>query len=331
MEYKTYSRKDLLEEVLLRENIRKVLGTVLEERRQKEQKTWYLRELIKDLLLEADTEVAPHESTGINVLEDLLKKIVPQVEQDFKTLTTSKEQRDSFRAHILNATENSIAPMSALRDEGEGEGELEDLDALQEADPNDAHEVASDLPTPSTGDQYGRGEYPFGRPPATPQGNFELEEDIEVSVGASDGEEERDIGDIASLDDDEKMIDIGNVGGPQSDDESFEGLAGQDDTGRNIANMSFKKIEKSIVDSYQLLGDTKDQDLFRDYLLTNLKLYFDKFEDELGAGAETEPTNDEYQKEKEKAPETEEPGAEEPEGGEEGEEEGEEGELELEL
>jgi hypothetical protein len=37
--------------------------------------------------------------------------------------------------------------------------------------------------------------------------------------------------------------------------------------------------------------------LFYDYLLTNLKLYFDKFEGEL-AGSEAEPTTDEYEAEK---------------------------------
>ena len=80
---------------------------------------------------------------------------------------------------------------------------------------------------------------------------------------------------------------------------------------------SFQKIEKSIQDSYALLGDEKDQELFRDYLLTNLKLYFDKFEDELGQGGLDEPTTPEYEEEKEKAKETEAAGGEDtPEGGE---------------
>ena len=42
-------------------------------------------------------------STGINVLEDLLKKIIPQIEDDYKLLTTSEEQRESYRSHIIDA------------------------------------------------------------------------------------------------------------------------------------------------------------------------------------------------------------------------------------
>ena len=46
-----------------------------------------------------------------------------------------------------------------------------------------------------------------------------------------------------------------------------------------------------------MLADKKDQDLFYDYLITNMLLYFDKFEDEL---QETLPdvTTPEYEKAK---------------------------------
>ena len=204
----------------------------------------------------------------------MLKKIVPQIEGDYKTLTTSKEQRDSFRAHVLNATENAIAPVSATPDR-EGESDEEEIEPIEE---------------------------------------------IEITVGSEDSEEEVDAGDITSFDDDEKLIDIGNMGGQQNDG-GFQELEGQEATGRNVANMSFQKIEKSIQDSYALLGDEKDQELFRDYLLTNLKLYFDKFEDELGQGGLDEPTTPEYEEEKGKAKDTEEAGGDEtPEGGDDSEE-----------
>ena len=47
-----------------------------------------------------------------------------------------------------------------------------------------------------------------------------------------------------------------------------------------------------------LIANEEDRALFYDYLLTNLKLYFDKFEDEL-AGNLQEPTTPEYEKAKE--------------------------------
>ena len=53
------------------------------------------------------------------------------------------------------------------------------------------------------------------------------------------------------------------------------------------------KIETAIIDSYELLSDPEDQELFYDYLIANLKLYFNKFEDELFGSVE-EPSNQAY-------------------------------------
>ena len=61
-----------------------------------------------------------------------------------------------------------------------------------------------------------------------------------------------------------------------------------------MAYNAFKKIESSVIDAYELLSNTEDQELFYDYLIANLKLYFDKFEDELSTQVE-EPTNQAYQ------------------------------------
>ena len=41
------------------------------------------------------------------------------------------------------------------------------------------------------------------------------------------------------------------------------------------------------------MSDPEDQELFYDYLIANLKLYFDKFEGELSGDVE-EPTNQAY-------------------------------------
>jgi hypothetical protein len=60
-----------------------------------------------------------------------------------------------------------------------------------------------------------------------------------------------------------------------------------------MAYSSFKKIERNILDSYELLSNDEDRELFYDYLITNLKLYFDKFEDELASNLD-EPTTPEY-------------------------------------
>ena len=62
-----------------------------------------------------------------------------------------------------------------------------------------------------------------------------------------------------------------------------------------MAFTSFKKIQQYILDSYDLLRDPADKKVFVDYLITNLKLYMDKFEDELQTSVE-EPTTPEYEK-----------------------------------
>ena len=62
-----------------------------------------------------------------------------------------------------------------------------------------------------------------------------------------------------------------------------------------MAKKTFDNIEKNIVETYDILNDPSDQDVFREYLITNLKLYFDKFEKELGNV--TEPTTPEYEQE----------------------------------
>ena len=246
-------RNELIEEYKLRVEIRKAISKIHESAvREKEQES-KLRNIIRSLLESVDK--TPHSSTGINVLEDLLKKIVPQLEQEYKKLTTDEAQRDSFRTHIVNAVQNALAPTKASHEAESDEEKERAIDIYQEAEGDD--------------------------------------EEIEMSVG-DDAEE--------SSPDDEAFIDIDGESGSDDDDELSDeeefGLgADGDETGRNMAFRAFERVEKSIVDAYGLLSADEDRELFYDYLLTNLKLYFDKFEDEL-ANVLPEPTTPEYEDEK---------------------------------
>jgi hypothetical protein len=114
------------QENILRKSIRHAIKTVKGKRQAEDKK---LRGVIRELLdfemkalneaATPDNDPAPHRSTGINVLEDLLKKIVPVLEDDYKLLTTNDEQRRSFRAHIVNAVIGSLTPVEANNDAGE--------------------------------------------------------------------------------------------------------------------------------------------------------------------------------------------------------------------
>ena len=243
------SRSQFIEEIKLRGVLREMIVSVKREKFLQEQKQkkeiLELRGLLRKLIKEAkkDIEDTPHSSTAINILEDLLKQILPNLETEYKTLTTKKEQRDSFRAHVVNAVSTLL--------------ETEDINKI--------------------GGTLATGEI-------TNLEEEDIEEDIDIKVS-----------DVDALEDD-KFIDIeGEEEIPEEEIDTF-GLEGQDETGRALAQEAFNNIEKNIAETYAILHDDEDEKLFEDYLITNLKLYFDKWEKELGAV--TEPTTDEYETEK---------------------------------
>jgi len=232
---------EIKEEKRLRKALRRLLENYFNEKQEKvrldEEK---LRHIIRTFILEdISADVAtqqPQRTTGINVLETLLKNIIAIVEDGYKELTTSKEQRDSFRAHILNAVENSLKPINV------------DLKAEKSQEE-------------------------------------ELEEEVEFDI---DVEEEKFI--PAREQDEEEAPE-------EEDEETFASIGGMNVTGRNFASITFNKIENQILDAYESLGDEEDRSIFEDYLLTNLKLYFDRFEEELQPTV-PEPESPDYNPEK---------------------------------
>ena len=108
-------RNDFIAEQLLRENIRKALTTVKTKKAQKAlNEETELRGVIRKLLKEkiAVGDEVPHQKTGINKLRDTLKKIVPQIRDDYLNLTTDESQRKSYIAHLVNGIDNLLAPIN---------------------------------------------------------------------------------------------------------------------------------------------------------------------------------------------------------------------------
>lgn len=214
----------MINELLLRENVRKIIKYALSKHKKEEQ---LVRQVIQSVLKEAAvTDKIPHASTGINILEELLKKIIPILQDSYLSLTTNEEQRSSFSNHIMNAVENSIETADTNQN------------ALSEAIEIDIDDEGSDKPP-----------------------EFIDIEDDEVE------EEEEEV---------------------PEEEEFATGLEtqGLDKTGRNIAFQTYKQIEQQILDAYGILGNDEDRGVFREYLLINLKLYFDKFEEEMSANVE---------------------------------------------
>jgi hypothetical protein len=241
----TINRNELIAEELIREHIRKRITLKLEQQRLAEEK---IRKAVRQLIeAETGTEEASR-STGINVLADLLEKIIPTIENDYKMLTSDKEQRDSFKNHIVHAVENTLRPIEAAT---QGEEQTENIE----------YEIDRDT----------------------------LLEKISIDLDPQDdGKEEQSV--------EGEFIDIDGDG--DSDEDDFVKLDDQNETGRNFAAVTFKKVEKQIVDAYDMLADETDQNVFYDYLITNLLLYFDKFEDEL-ANTLPDVSTPEYEEEKE--------------------------------
>jgi len=81
---------------------------------------------------------------------------------------------------------------------------------------------------------------------------------------------------------------------PEQEEDKMQAISGEDTTGRNKAERVYPSIEKSIIDYYGELDNAEDQEMFYDYLIANMKLYFDKWDNESSFEAPEEPTNDAY-------------------------------------
>jgi len=245
-------RKTLLQEDnnLLRSYLRHCIHEVKLEMRSNGQKEQLIRESVRALIREAEATggapEAPADITAINFLKTLLKNIVPNIEEDYKELTSAKKQRISFRKHVLNATENL----------------LNNLDADPEAMDTDLEEVTIKIDDDK------------------PEGF--------IDIYGDEGKDEKP----------EEELD--------PEDEFAKGLEMKDldKTGRNSAFESFNKIQNQIENEYSKLdADTvvdgreeTEREIFRDYLLLNLKLYFDKFEEDLSPDLQEPetPSEEEY-------------------------------------
>ena len=122
-----------------------------------------------------------------------------------------------------------------------------------------------------------------------------IEEQIDVNIGddAPDARKRIDIG--REKPEEESEVDAEKAK-EEAELEDFA-IADEDRTGAVEALRSMKQIENVIKKTYNGLFDPNDRDLYADYLLTNLQLYFDEFEEELQAVI-PEPDNPDYNQRK---------------------------------
>lgn len=234
-------RTELIEEQLLRENIRKMIKVAQKKREEQEQlEENTLRRVVRKILQEkiAINDEVPHEKTGINKLRKTLKKIVPQVRDDYLTLTTDPAQRKSYIAHLINGIDNLLAPIEA------------NMDAPQKPEDNNLDLAAEGV-----------------------------DEQIDIEVGDDEEEELLDFQGSDSIipSDEEEEIEISDEEELVTRGIDKE----NDETGRNEAISTFKQIQGTIVDDFGTLANDEDRELYHDYLKTNLLLWRNRFEEVL--------------------------------------------------
>ena len=111
-------RKQLLEEQLLRENIRKAIRIVKNKRLNEEK---YVRTIVKSLLKEA--ERALYDYTSLNRLDTLFRDVIggaressnTKFKEEYMSLTSDPSERGEFIEHILNM---AAADFNQLRSNG---------------------------------------------------------------------------------------------------------------------------------------------------------------------------------------------------------------------
>jgi len=274
------------EEMHLEDKLRRVIKDKIKIKMKKygkqvieEQK---FRKIVRSLLKEAAMEDTPSRSTGINKLVGALKIVLPVIERAYKGLTTSAEQRNSFKKHLTKAIIDTLSPEAALRgaDLGpDGEADTEDdlLDIQEQikvnVDPDmadiDAHpkginiDVADSEPT---------------------KGADAMAADEEMA--AAEEEENKAAAKVSA---DEDFEDV------EGQERAFPTIPGLDETGRDEAVDIYKRVIDAIVRTYRRLHDERDRNTYQDYLVTNLLLYFDKWESDI-SGEIDDISTPEYEK-----------------------------------
>ena len=197
----------------------------------------------------------------MNKLIQSLKIALPTIESGYKSLTTDKGQRDSFKQHYLKALIDTLSPQDAIRNASGGESigmlggsaleEQEEIE-INVKDDSDPADLSADIEGIESEDIT------------------QIKKDAGVTLKDIEGQKT-------------------NIPLPQ--------IPGLDETGRDESVDVYKKTIDAVTRNYRTLHDENDRKEFKEYLVTNLLLYFDKFENDISP--ELSPvTTSEYEKQK---------------------------------
>lgn len=272
-----------------------------------------LKKMIKE-----DIDKIPYNSTAMNVLKDLLKKIIPILESSYKMLTSDREQRRSFEAHIIVGLKNSIgmAKLSKDADDKVADGitgqdikkyigndvapEVDDaLNAYDEAVPQvpEVPEVPEEKPINTIQELTNLLQNSLKeiyKKTLTEKRLLQKEAAGSIDFNKFAPKEDKQVPETAEQAPQENpaFLDVGNEKPEVKQPEEPDKIGGlqpgkYNETGRNLALDAFSKIEKSIVAAYNLLADLEDRKIFYIYLIANIVMHFRRFEDELNSSLQS--------------------------------------------
>ena len=269
--------KKKIEEMALRRYIRSAIRKKTTDHATKFEEERKLRLAIRQMIQEAKIEDSPTKSTGINKLVSVLKVILPTIEKAYKNLTTDKAQRESFVKHLVHAYVNTLSPQKAMRTAYESDDVAMAEGLLKE------QEFAAD---PSKFIDVGI--------------RTEEEEEAENTASAAEKEVEKKVAKEEEAENKKKEAEA--IEDLTGDSHAFPEFPGLDLTGRDEAVDVYKKTIDAITRGFSSLHNDSDEAHFEDYLVTNVLLYTDNFEDDVSGNLAdiTTPERDAARAEKEK-------------------------------
>ena len=247
----------LLEEKKIRQLVRKAIIVEEQQRKEKEKNDSRLRTLVKKVLLEAKLDEPQYEVTFMNVLKQLLDNtntmtIIKNHFMMVRTPPKAEQQRGDFRDWLVEYIKNFLSIPEEMVDAAKieyekikGGGEPETLPLQEKIEIEDIDDMPEVVGP-------GKIEEPEELPEEDPEAEEEPEEEVE-------------------------SLDL-----PVDGDVELEG----DDVGKTFALEAFGLIKTNLEKAFnKVIKDQSERENFGKYLLINLLMNMDNFEDELAGKA----------------------------------------------
>ena len=231
----------------------------------------------KQYLTEADIADTPTRSTGTNKLVTTLKIILKTIESSYKSLTTNKAQRDSFKKYYIAAVLDSLAPQDLLS----GEDIQESVLKVAPTKPQIVSTTEDVVPVS----------------PLNEIDEFESMKDPSKFIDITGEDEKKRKEQEKEKTNAEKKQEKLKLAHDEKASKPFPEIEGLDETGRDEATDCYKKTIDAVIRAYRRLHAPEDRKVFKDFLITNLLLYVDRWENDI-AQSLPDITTPEYEKQK---------------------------------